>query len=108
MADATLLSASAVGGQFFIYSLVKDFGALAFAATMNVRQVVSIIVSYATYHHSITGFQVLGLLAVFGALFYKSCAGLMASAPRAAPATGAAERQVLKPQDDRIAFADAP
>merc|ERR1719324_1860236 len=37
--DAMELSASAVAGQWFIYSQVKEFGALVFAATMNVRQV---------------------------------------------------------------------
>merc|ERR1719328_495370 len=74
--DAVVLSASAVGGQWFIYSQVKEFGALVFAATMNTRQVVSILVSYATYKHSITALQVLGLLSVFGALFFKSVQSL--------------------------------
>jgi adenosine 3'-phospho 5'-phosphosulfate transporter B2 len=74
--DAGMLSAAAVGGQWFIYSQVKEFGALVFAATMNVRQVVSILISYAKYGHSITTLQVLGLAIVFAALFYKSFAGL--------------------------------
>merc|ERR1719333_533956 len=74
--DAMSLSASAVAGQWFIYSQVKEFGALVFAATMNVRQVVSILISYAKYGHSITSLQILGLLLVFGGLFYKSLAGL--------------------------------
>jgi len=78
LTDALALSAAAVGGQWFIYSQVKEFGALVFAATMNLRQVVSILVSYATYHHVINELQVLGLLLVFGALFYKSCVGLRA------------------------------
>jgi len=73
--DAMTLSAAAVGGQWFIYSQVKEFGALVFAATMNVRQVVSIFVSYNKYGHSITPLQVVGLAAVFGALFYKSLRG---------------------------------
>jgi len=77
--DAGMLSAAAVGGQWFIYSQVKEFGALVFAATMNVRQVVSILISYATYGHSITELQVLGLAAVFGALFYKSFGSLAGS-----------------------------
>merc|ERR1740117_2149258 len=47
--DSVTLSAAAVGGQWFIYSQVKEFGALVFAATMNVRQVVSILISYAKY-----------------------------------------------------------
>jgi len=74
--DAMTLSAAAVAGQWFIYSQVKEFGALVFAATMNVRQVVSILVSYMTYGHAITHLQVIGLTLVFGALFYKSALGL--------------------------------
>merc|ERR1712136_394365 len=77
--DASLLSASAVAGQWFIYSQVKEFGALVFAATMNVRQVASILLSYVTYGHSITALQVLGLVAVFSALFFKSAQGMMAT-----------------------------
>jgi len=99
--DATLLSASAVGGQFFIYSQVKEFGALVFAATMNVRQVVSIIASYITYHNSITGLQTLGLAAVFGVLFYKSYVGI-AAAEAAGPKAMAAEKQ---PIADKLAEA---
>merc|ERR1719321_978380 len=77
--DASLLSGAAVGGQFFIYSMVKEFGALSFAATMNVRQVASIIVSYIVYSKPITLLQILGLALVFGALFYKSAAGVIAT-----------------------------
>jgi len=70
--DAAVLSASAVSGQFFIFSQVKEFGALVFAATMNVRQVLSIILSYIQYNNPITALQIVGLLVIFGALFYKS------------------------------------
>lgn len=86
MGDASLLSASAVGGQFFIYSLVKEFGALALAATMNVRQVLSILVSYMIYSHSISLMQVSGLIVVFGTLFYKSYLGYLKSQAKAASA----------------------
>jgi len=79
MLDASMLSAGAVGGQFFIYSMVKEFGALAFAATMNVRQVVSIILSYILYTKPINLLQILGLVMVFGALFYKSFDSMEAS-----------------------------
>jgi adenosine 3'-phospho 5'-phosphosulfate transporter B2 len=78
VASAAVLSIAAAGSQYFIYSQVKEFGAVVFAATMNVRQIASILVSYATYHHVITGAQALGLLAVFGALSWKSYVGLMA------------------------------
>merc|ERR1719262_1668506 len=79
MLDAGFLSAAAVGGQFFIYSMVKEFGALSFAATMNVRQVASIIVSYIVYSKPITFLQIGGLAMVFGALFYKSFLGIVSS-----------------------------
>jgi adenosine 3'-phospho 5'-phosphosulfate transporter B2 len=84
-ADALTLSVSSVAGQWFIYSQVKEFGALVFAATMNVRQVVSIIVSYVTYGTMITNLQILGLAIVFGALFYKSALSLMSSKSEAQP-----------------------
>merc|ERR1719161_2963481 len=77
--DASMLSAGAVGGQFFIYSMVKEFGALAFAATMNVRQVVSIILSSIMYTKPINFLQIIGLAFVFGALFYKSFDSMEAS-----------------------------
>jgi len=77
--DVLLLSVAASASQYFIYSQVQEFGALVFAATMNVRQIVSILVSYVAYHHAITALQSVGLFGVFGALFYKSYAGLISS-----------------------------
>merc|ERR550537_2020885 len=63
--DAMTLSGAAVAGQWFIYSQVKEFGALVFAATMNVRQIASILMSYLQYGHAITRNQLLGLVIVF-------------------------------------------
>merc|ERR1719168_581128 len=74
--DAMIFNVSAVTGQWFIISQVKEFGALVFAATMNVRQIASILVSYMHYNHVITSHQILALSAVFFALLYKSVAGL--------------------------------
>lgn len=79
--DVVVLSTTNVFSQFCIYSMIKEYGALVFAATMNVRQVVSIIISYITFHHFITVWQVLGLVMVFGALGYKSFLGLAAGSP---------------------------
>jgi len=95
--DAMSLSAAAVSGQWFIYSQVKEFGALVFAATMNVRQVVSILISYAAYGHSITALQIIGLAMVFGALFYKSYLGMAASATAKGeklPLAGVAKKEI--------------
>lgn len=72
MFHASSLSAAAVAGQFFIYSLVKEYGALTLAATMNVRQVLSILMSYMIYAKPVTFMQALGLFIVFGTLFYKT------------------------------------
>eukprot|EP00928_Gymnodinium_smaydae_P099816 TRINITY_DN9636_c0_g1_i2.p1 TRINITY_DN9636_c0_g1~~TRINITY_DN9636_c0_g1_i2.p1 ORF type:complete len:383 (-),score=52.84 TRINITY_DN9636_c0_g1_i2:297-1382(-) len=77
LAHAMSLSAAAVLGQYCIYSQVKEFGALVFAMTMNLRQVISILVSYVMYGHSITMLQVFGLTSVFGALFFKSASGFL-------------------------------
>jgi len=81
--DAFFLSVSAVGGQWFIYSQVKEFGALVFAVTMNLRQVASILLSYHTYKHPISGLQILGLCLVFAGLFFKSSLGILERPRRA-------------------------
>jgi len=80
VSNVTVLSMAAAASQYFIYSQVKEYGALAFAATMNVRQVVSILVSYAIYQHLITWAQCGGLMLIFSALFYKSYMALITSA----------------------------
>eukprot|EP00416_Gambierdiscus_australes_P033094 CAMPEP_0171093614 /NCGR_PEP_ID=MMETSP0766_2-20121228/39184_1 /TAXON_ID=439317 /ORGANISM="Gambierdiscus australes, Strain CAWD 149" /LENGTH=318 /DNA_ID=CAMNT_0011552091 /DNA_START=154 /DNA_END=1110 /DNA_ORIENTATION=+ len=77
VADASLLSAAAVAAQWFIYSQVQEYGALAFAATMNLRQIVSIIASYIAYGHSITVAQIIGLCGVGTTLLLRSFGGLI-------------------------------
>jgi len=77
--DVMILSLSAAASQYFIYAQILEFGALVFAATMNVRQVASIVLSCIRYHHVITWLQTMGLFFVFGALFYKSYMGLQKS-----------------------------
>mmetsp|Transcript_98088 Transcript_98088/g.293087 ORF Transcript_98088/g.293087 Transcript_98088/m.293087 type:complete len:231 (+) Transcript_98088:1-693(+) len=93
--DASLLSGSAVASQFFIYSQVKEFGALVFAATMNVRQMVSIMVSYVAYGHSITTSQVCGLALVFFALFFKSYSSLIALGSEKQPLLGQVDEEAV-------------
>merc|ERR1711879_329809 len=88
MTHAFALSVAAVGGQYFVYSQIGEFGALILAATMNLRQVISILVSYIMYSHPISSLQVLGLGLVFGALFYKSYASLAKSREGNSKATG--------------------
>mmetsp|Transcript_9269 Transcript_9269/g.26016 ORF Transcript_9269/g.26016 Transcript_9269/m.26016 type:complete len:360 (-) Transcript_9269:114-1193(-) len=75
--DIVLLSVVAVLAQWFIYSQVQEYGALVFAATMNVRQVASIIASYLAYKHPITAGQIVGLVVICMALFGRSFVGCL-------------------------------
>jgi len=74
--DAIILSGAAVFGQYFIYSQVKEFGALILAVTMNIRQIISIVLSYATNGTAITIGQILSLIGVFIALGWKASKGI--------------------------------
>lgn len=76
VAHAAALSVVATAGQFFVYSQVKEFGALVFAVTMNLRQVFSILTLHVVYWHLISLAQFLALIPVVGALaFLRSCEG---------------------------------
>mmetsp|Transcript_53066 Transcript_53066/g.119099 ORF Transcript_53066/g.119099 Transcript_53066/m.119099 type:complete len:297 (+) Transcript_53066:186-1076(+) len=83
--DASLLSTSAVAAQYFIYSQIRAFGAVMFALTMNIRQVVSIALSCSTYQHTLTLWQLVGIVMVFATLFYKSYLGLSKATKEARP-----------------------
>merc|ERR1719240_1852643 len=74
--DALLLSASL--GQVSIYMTIAYFGALVFAATMNTRQMVSIILSITYYAHPVTLMQIGGIVLCFGGLTYKTYLGHVA------------------------------
>jgi len=75
--DASIMSASAMMAQWFVHMQVQDFGRLAFAATFNLRQIVSVVASYLVYGHAVTGPQVAGLSIVAVALCFQSLAGWM-------------------------------
>jgi adenosine 3'-phospho 5'-phosphosulfate transporter B2 len=91
--DSSILSGAAVVAQWFIYSQVQEFGALAFAATMNLRQIASVIGSYLAYSHPITAQQIAGLCLVFAALAMQNLSGLMAESEEKLPL-------VLKDEDE--------
>jgi adenosine 3'-phospho 5'-phosphosulfate transporter B2 len=97
---AMTLSGAAVAGQFFIYSQVKEFGALVLAATMNLRQVISIMVSYLLYGHSITMLQVLGLVLVFASLFYKTYLGFKNTDSQPRKTTKPVQVETVEPEDE--------
>merc|ERR1719473_2070564 len=75
IADALLLSASATLGQVSIYMTIAYFGALVFAATMNCRQMVSIVLSIVYYAHPVTLMQIGGIILCFSGLTYKTYVG---------------------------------
>lgn len=71
-ADVSILSASAVSGQFAISYTIKTFGALLYATIMTIRQFLSVFISNIVFRHGMSFMQWLGATIVFGALFYKS------------------------------------
>merc|ERR1719409_501665 len=76
--DAVILSLSATLGQVFIYQTIFHFGALVFAATMNARQLMSILISIQYHSHPITMWQWTGMALCFGGLFTKTYIGHLA------------------------------
>ncbi|CAK9055559.1 Adenosine 3'-phospho 5'-phosphosulfate transporter 1 (PAPS transporter 1) (Solute carrier family 35 member B2) [Durusdinium trenchii] len=66
------LSLSAAAGQFYIFSMVQRFGALALAAAMNARQVTTIFLSYLTQTQPLTWVQRVGLIILCLALAFKA------------------------------------
>lgn len=99
MVDVTELSILAALAQYFITSMVQEFGALATAAAMNVRQVVSIIASYYNFHHAITSVQIVALAGVMCGLAAKSYLGLLGAtaAGEEAPLLSKAVPEVIDP-----------
>lgn len=104
--DAMVLSSTAVASQFFIYSQVTEFGAFVMAATMNLRQIGSIIVSCWKFQHSLTSLQMVGLDIVFGTLLYRSYKALVHTATTERQAVDSAEKEPLlsKPSAQPIKF----
>uniref|UniRef100_A0A7S4VV73 Sugar phosphate transporter domain-containing protein n=1 Tax=Alexandrium monilatum TaxID=311494 RepID=A0A7S4VV73_9DINO len=94
--DISLLSVVAVAAQWFIYSQVQEFGALVFAATMNVRQVVSIVASYLAYRHHITAAQIVSLVLIGAALFSRSAIGLLVE-------KAGEEQPILRSREGKVA-----
>lgn len=93
IADMSILSFSAVSGQFAITYTIKEFGALLYATIMTIRQFLSVFMSNLIFRHGMTPMQWLGAVTVFGALFYKTYA--KANKPKAGPKTDApAQEQV--------------
>jgi adenosine 3'-phospho 5'-phosphosulfate transporter B2 len=74
--DALVLSVAAVIGQVGIYTTIFSFGALAFAAVLNMRQVLSIVVSSMYFNHNFTSAQVAGMVLTFGGLGARASRGL--------------------------------
>jgi adenosine 3'-phospho 5'-phosphosulfate transporter B2 len=71
MFNSLALSAAATFGQLVILITIKEYGALFFATTMTIRQVVSIIVSCFLFSHPLTWGQWMSSALVFGTLYYK-------------------------------------
>lgn len=73
-----MLSLSAAAGQYYIFSMVQSFGALALAAAMNARQVSTIFLSYLTQTQPLTWIQRMGLFILCFSLMMKaSCSFIL-------------------------------
>mmetsp|Transcript_95924 Transcript_95924/g.271527 ORF Transcript_95924/g.271527 Transcript_95924/m.271527 type:complete len:347 (-) Transcript_95924:38-1078(-) len=72
VADTFYLSVAVYAGQWCLYGQNQEFGAVVVAATMNVRQVVSTVISYAAYHHRIGAWQIVAFVIIFASLFMKA------------------------------------
>lgn len=83
--DITMLSLSAVAGQFAISYTIQAFGALLYAGIMTTRQLLSVVVSDIIFKHGLTAMQWAGALLVFAALFYKIYKKAIASAGAPVP-----------------------
>ncbi|GAV57872.1 UAA domain-containing protein [Cephalotus follicularis] len=79
--DVALLSTVATASQFFISYTIRTFGALAFAAIMTTRQLVSIVLSCLWFAHPLSWEQWIGAVIVFGALYAKSLKNVSRKAP---------------------------
>jgi len=66
------ISIVSMSSQLCIYPMIQEYGALAFAMTMNIRQVVSILASYSLYSKPITPLQIFGISLIFFALYYRA------------------------------------
>lgn len=69
--DVLVLSLAAVASQVCILTVLQEYGALALAAAMNARQLLSILTSLALFKHSVTIWQLAGLVMAFTGLFGK-------------------------------------
>lgn len=67
--DCIILSIFSAVGQFFIYSTIERFGALALTIIMTLRQVLAILLSCLIYSHPLHPIAFLGVLLVFSTLF---------------------------------------
>ncbi|KAB2080967.1 hypothetical protein ES319_A05G102200v1 [Gossypium barbadense] len=70
--DIVLLSTVATVSQFFISYTIRTFGAIAFAAVMTTRQLVSIMLSCVWFGHPLSWEQWIGAVIVFGSLYSKN------------------------------------
>ena len=67
--DCLLTSLFSATGQLMIFYTISEFGALAFAFIMTLRQMLAIILSCITYGHALNETAITGILIVFVGLF---------------------------------------
>mmetsp|Transcript_10491 Transcript_10491/g.27898 ORF Transcript_10491/g.27898 Transcript_10491/m.27898 type:complete len:378 (+) Transcript_10491:75-1208(+) len=96
--DAAILSFSAVAGQFAITYTIKNFGALAYATIMTIRQLLSVLVSNLLFQHNMTLAQWAATIAVFGSLLFRNWYNKKAKRPSKSPPPSSLTEQQLSQQ----------
>jgi len=73
--DCVVLSVCSAMGQLFIYHTISTFGPVIFVIIMTVRQMCAVIISCIQFGHSLAPVAILGVLAIFAALFLRISCG---------------------------------
>jgi len=75
--DVLIMSGCKTVAQYFIYSQVQDFGAITLVATMNVRQMLVVIICLATTSSTITILQVFSMFLIIVVLLWRGYTAVM-------------------------------
>merc|ERR1712190_674709 len=75
--DVAIMSSANVAAQWLIHAMVMDYGATCFGATLNIRIIVSVVMSYIFFHNPISTTQIATLAIIGTVLMLRSCIGFI-------------------------------
>ncbi|XP_076312748.1 adenosine 3'-phospho 5'-phosphosulfate transporter 1 [Tachypleus tridentatus] len=91
-----LLSICSASGQMFIFYTISQFGPVIFVIMMTIRQAVAVLLSCLIYHHVLDTKGIVGVLIIFGALFFRICYGQKLKAARKATSVSSSNGRLEK------------